>query len=119
MLLQKIDGVPPPVAQASGGAAVSTAPLPIGPEPGSKVAAPARAEPTAEEVRAAAASANRSMQGLSKALEFEVDAETNRVVVRLVDTEDHRVLRQVPSQEMLDIARALERMQTQLVRSKA
>ena len=50
------------------------------------------------------------MQGLSKALEFEVDAETNRVVVRLVDTEDHRVLRQVPSQEMLDIARALERM---------
>jgi flagellar protein FlaG len=63
--------------------------------------------------------ANRTMAALSAALMFEVDAETHTTVVKVVDTSDNRVLRQIPSQEMLDIAQALDRLQGMLVRDQA
>lgn len=122
MLLQKIDGVPPSVAQASGGVVASTAQRPTEPKPTGATVPVASAEPappSPDAVRAAVANANRSIQSLTHALEFEVDPDTKKIVVRLVDTQDKHVLRQVPSQEMLEIARALDRMQSLLVRGKA
>lgn len=85
---------------------------------------PSPAAPTAPaqdpgDVERAVARANVQMAAVSPSLQFEVDRETRRVVIRLVDREDRQVLRQVPAQEMLDIARALDRMQAHLVRGKA
>ena len=81
--------------------------------------APAAPEPSHAEVEAAVSRANEHMGSIAPSLQFEVDPDTQRVVIRLVDRQDQRVLRQVPSPEMLEIARALERMQALLVRTRA
>jgi flagellar protein FlaG len=81
--------------------------------------APAAPEPTRVEIEQAVSSANEQMHTIAPSLQFEVDADTRQVVIRLVDRQDQRVLRQVPSPEMLEIARALERMQALLLRTRA
>jgi|SRR5688572_8663685 len=87
------------------------------PRPAAAVSAPP--VPTREQLEQAVAQANRQMNAIAPSLQFEIDPETRTVVIRLVDREDQRVLRQVPSVEMLAIARALERMQALLVRTRA
>jgi flagellar protein FlaG len=116
MLIPQVNG-PPSSVHARDGVAVPGGPRGLGPP----VSDPAAAvvEVSAEGARAAVANANRTIQAFTQALEFEVDADTKKIVIRLVDTQDHRVLRQVPAPEMLEIARALERMQTLLVRGNA
>lgn len=51
-------------------------------------------------------------------LRYSVDAETKKIVVRLVDQNSQEVIRQIPPQEVLAIAHGLDRMQGLLVRRK-
>ncbi len=111
--LRSLDTTAPPMATAVGGAPV--------PETGRPAAAEAAPEPppTREALEASVSRANQALADLTPALEFQVDPELNRVVIRLVDRQDHRVLRQVPSEEMLAIARALDRVRGLLVNQRA
>ena len=59
------------------------------------------------------------MSAVAPSLQFEIDPDTRAVVIRLVDRPDQRVLRQVPSTEMLAISRALARMHALLLRTHA
>ena len=52
-------------------------------------------------------------------LEFEVDPDTDTIVIRLVDNSDHTVLRQVPTEEMLNIAKSIDHMRGLLIRQQA
>ena len=52
-------------------------------------------------------------------LEFSLDEETGKTIVKVVDSTTKELIRQIPSEEMLDIARALDRLQGLLVRQKA
>ena len=52
--------------------------------------------------------ANKTMQGRFNNLKFSVDAGTNINVVRIEDSETGELIRQVPSDAMLAIARALD-----------
>jgi flagellar protein FlaG len=123
MLIQKLQGFAPGaapapvarVAQARPGAEAG----PVGTRPLVETKAPVAAEPTPEATKAAVRQANRAIAALSATLSFEVDAETQTTVVKVIDTSDNSVLRQIPSQEMLEIARALDRLQGMLVRDKA
>lgn len=63
-----------------------------------------RANAAAEQAREAA---NRALAQKSRELAFEFDNELGRVIARLIDTETREVIRQVPSEELLAIARAL------------
>ena len=113
MLIGSIDGLAPAPARESVAAA------PAAPQaPASSVAAPTAAL-AAQAVKKAVSDANEALRSFSQAVEFEYDSDADVTVIRLVDTQDNKVLRQIPSPEMLDIARALERMQTMLVRGKA
>ena len=51
--------------------------------------------------------ANRALAQKGAQLTFELDDQTKRVVVRLVDATTREVLRQIPTKEALAIARAL------------
>ncbi len=62
---------------------------------------------SSEEARRATAEANRQLAQKGRELTFEFDEEAGRVIVRLVDTQTREVLRQIPSEEVLAIARAL------------
>lgn len=70
--------------------------------------AQARAAVTTEELRRATEQANERLRQTGSELTFEFNDEVGRVVVRLVDTRTREVLRQFPSEEMLQIARALK-----------
>src|SRR5690606_2772847 len=104
MKISQPDGLPstaPPVeGPASPVAATQPVASPEQPPP----------EPTHAQLTQAVANANRQMSAVAPSLEFEIDPDTQNMVIRLVDRQDQRVLRQVPSPEMLAIARALDRM---------
>jgi flagellar protein FlaG len=116
MLIGFVDSLPPSGASARGGVTVSagasTAPLPAAP------AAPL--QPLPFQVGDAVAEANAALKQMNQsAVEFEYEPDMNMTVVKLVDSSSHEVLRQIPSVEMLEIARAIERMQLMLVRGRA
>lgn len=115
MLIGSIEGLSPMPAPARDGSVVETPNPPTLPQ---AVLAPGET-PAPEAVKHAVAKANDALHALFQAVEFEYDAEAHITVIRLVDTQDKQVLRQIPTPEMLEISRALERMQTMLVRGKA
>jgi flagellar protein FlaG len=59
-------------------------------------------------LKAAREQANKALAGNSRELTFELDDGSGRVVVKLIDTRTKEVLRQMPSEEMLAISRALK-----------
>jgi flagellar protein FlaG len=52
-------------------------------------------------------------------LEFSVDTDTNRIVVKVVDNETRELVRQIPMEEMLVLAKAMNQLQGLLLRTKA
>jgi len=72
-----------------------------------------------ERIDEAVASINRSMNTLARGLEFSVDTDSRRTVVKVVDQQTKELIRQIPSEEALEIARALERAQGLLIKQTA
>ena len=66
--------------------------------------------PAEAEVHQAVERINQSLPASNQGIEFAVDADTDRVIVKVVDRETREVLRQMPSEEALEIAKALENM---------
>ncbi|MDR1708693.1 MAG: flagellar protein FlaG [Candidatus Accumulibacter sp.] len=52
-------------------------------------------------------------------IEFSIDEDSGRTVVKLIDRQTQDIIRQIPSQEMLDLAKALDKLQGLLIRQKA
>ena len=67
----------------------------------------------------AAAEINKFLKSSSASVEFTVEGKTDRVIVRVVDSATHQVIRQIPSEETLAISRSLDRMAGLLVEQKA
>jgi flagellar protein FlaG len=76
-------------------------------EPQKLIAAPAADEQSVTEVVAAAQHIEAYLERSGRALEFRVDAETNRTVVTVRDTASGEVIRQIPGDEVLHLARQL------------
>ncbi|WP_062786502.1 MULTISPECIES: flagellar protein FlaG [Aquitalea] len=55
----------------------------------------------------------------SSQLEFSVDKETNIQVVKVVDQETHQVIRQIPSEDAIRIAKAIDDFKGLLLKDKA
>ena len=81
-----------------------------------QVAAP---DPTAPQLEHAIAEANRSMRAIPTSLEFEQDQDSGKVVVRVIDSETRKVIRQMPTEDMLAMSKALDRLQGLMVHLKA
>lgn len=62
---------------------------------------------------------NRAIKLMANNLQFTIDEDTGINVVKVVDTETKEVIRQFPSEEILAIARAFDKLQGMLVRDKA
>ena len=56
---------------------------------------------------------------MAQNLQFSMDESSGRTVVRVVDTSTKEVIRQIPSEEVLQMAQELDRMQGLLLRGKA
>jgi len=68
-------------------------------------------KPALSLVKQAADHGNQLMQTVNRNLQFKVDDATKEVVVKIVDSESGKVVRQIPSEEMLAFIKHLEEMQ--------
>lgn len=66
------------------------------------------AVPSLDQVNQAVSQLNKSAQAQSQGLEFSVDNDTKRTVVKVIDQSTKEVLRQIPTPEALELAKALE-----------
>lgn len=63
--------------------------------------------------------ANEAMRVSNSNLKFMLDPENGQAVVQIIDQETQTVLKQIPSVEMLKLAKALEKMQGVLMSKEA
>jgi len=104
----------------------AAAPQPGGaPQPAAKVAiavpesAPQQ-QPQPEQVQKAVQSLKQLIETKApNSLSFSIDETTGKAVVRITDVETGEMIRQIPSEEMLEIARALDKMQGMLLKQQA
>jgi len=98
----------------SNASAAATPARSAAPDPGASAA-------TLAQVKAAVASANQQLDQSNRELTFVFDDKVGRMLVKIVDKRTNTVVRQVPSEDMLAMARALSSTQTQgaLLKSKA
>ena len=71
---------------------------------------------------AAAARINEALRGTTSRLEFEIDPDLNtmnKVVIKILNGESGEVIRQIPAQELLDLAKHLDDSKGLLVREHA
>lgn len=71
--------------------------------------------PDRGEVKQAVSRLNEFVQNLRRDLQFRVDEDVDRVVVTVVDSESGEVIRQIPSEEVLAVAKSLEQAQQGLL----
>ncbi|MBI3529278.1 MAG: flagellar protein FlaG [Betaproteobacteria bacterium] len=76
-------------------------------------------EPSESQIKHAIDAANAALKQVTTDLEFARDAATGKIVVRIIDASTQQVIRQFPSEEMLAIARALDRFEGLLIKQKA
>ena len=62
---------------------------------------------------------NQYLKDSKSSLQFEVDGASKKVVVRIVDSDTKELIRQIPSEEMLEISRSLDKMTGLLLAQKA
>ena len=109
---------------AAPGAASARAALRAAVEPAAPAApvahseAPAPPEPGMA-MQAAVANINRYLHDNNKNVQFQIDGSTGKTVIQVVDTNTHEVIRQMPSEETLAIARAISRYSGMLLAERA
>jgi len=72
-----------------------------------------------EQLRDAADKTNEIVKELAQRLQFSVDKDTGKTVVKVIDQDTDEVIRQIPPKEMLEIAKALDTLQGLIIRKKA
>lgn len=85
----------------------------------SKAVQAATPTPSPEQVKQAVDHVNELMQTLNNGLRFTMDQDTGIRVVQVVDTKTNDVIRQMPSKEVVAIAKALDTLQGLIIRQKA
>jgi len=76
-------------------------------------------QPTREVIAKAAQQIQDFVKDMGRNLNFSVDETTGYQVVRVLDPETNEVIRQLPSKELLQIAKSMEMWQSALVSQKA
>ena len=75
--------------------------------------------PDPDAVKQAVQNLNKMVKGQFANLEFSLDSDSNRAVVKLVDNETNEVIRQFPSEEALALSKAIDQVQGLLLRDQA
>lgn len=76
-------------------------------------------QPDREELQDAARRISDFVSPLNDSIQFSVDDKSGRMVIKVIDSQTDEVLRQIPSEEALSIASALDKLQGLLIKSQA
>lgn len=84
-------------------------------------AAQARAQeaPDRRELEESVNTVNEAVKVFNSSVRFSIDEETKQRVIKVVDVEKDEVIRQIPSEEVLAIAKAFDKLQGLLIKDKA
>ena len=86
---------------------------------GEKSAGAGGREPSGEERKAAVEMLNQIVKSNNESLQFSIDDDTDIRLVKLIDISTKETIRQFPSEEIVDIARAMKKLQGMMVVDKA
>ncbi|OGT01930.1 MAG: hypothetical protein A2143_00895 [Gallionellales bacterium RBG_16_57_15] len=75
----------------------------------------AEQQPSAAQLQNVVENINKALKQSNKNLEFSVDTDTKKLMVKMVDMETGDVIRQFPSEEALAISRSIDRFQQGLL----
>lgn len=82
------------------------------------VQAPAAA-PSNEDVLKALDEVREAVKPVAQSLHFSLDKDTGQTVVKVMDTETNEMIRQIPSEDILKIAKAIDKLQGLLIKQQA
>lgn len=125
MSIQSITGSSPPVPSAPSAApeaAVRPSPRQVSPPPLEKTQSPEEKQNvqfSREELLNAAKEANEFISHVNDNLQFSVDDETGKTIIKVVDATTQEVIKQIPSEEMIAIAKAMDKLKGLLIQQKA
>ena len=123
MNVNPLNNASPPVTQPAAGRAAPSSganPVSAGKTAPAQSGAATSAPATADDVRQAAKQVNQALKGTASSdLQFSVEGENKQVVVRVVDSQTKEVIRQIPSEEMVAISKAMDNLSGLLVQQKA
>lgn len=106
-------------ATANAGSSVASAADVKSAQPLPGVKEPHSAAPTKEQVDQAVQEVQKAVAPVAQELLFSVDKETGKTVVKVMDTQTQKVIRQIPSEEMLVMAQQMDKLHGLLVKQKA
>jgi flagellar protein FlaG len=72
-----------------------------------------------EQLRGLVTQVEAGVQNKTSELKFSIDTQSGKPFVRITDIKTGELIRQIPSQEMVEIARSIDRMQGLLMRQSA
>lgn len=72
-----------------------------------------------ERTKAAAEKINEFIESFTRDIQFTIDKDSERVVLKVVDRKSGDVIRQIPSEEALKIAKALDELKGLIIQGKA
>lgn len=95
-------------------------PTPVASSAVSQPAPPVRqAAPDPQQIRQALESIKAAVPAAASALQFSLDDQTGKTIVRVTDSETGELIRQIPSEELLEIAHAVDKFQSLLLKQRA
>ena len=77
------------------------------------------APPSQKDLEKAVKAVNEFIGTFNNSLNFSIDSDTGQTVVKVIDSATQAVIKQIPSEEMLVIAKALDNIKGLLVQQKA
>jgi len=77
------------------------------------------AQPSRNEVEESVATLNQFIKSLNNPMLFSIDDDTGKTVVKIVDSTTQEVIKQIPSEEILSIAKALDKLKGLFIEQKA
>ena len=75
--------------------------------------------PAREDVEQAAVRIKEVLRGTTSRLEIEIDHDLHKAVIKVFSVESGEIIRQIPSQELLDLAKHLDELKGLLVHERA
>jgi len=118
-LLQSAGTLPARSERAAAAASVPSEPVGAKPPPTMIVTADEVAQPSREAVVQAARHIESFVKSVGRSLDFSIDPGTGDNVLRVMNPDTGELIRQLPAEETLRIARAVDYMQSMLVNQRA
>ena len=75
--------------------------------------------PTIEKLEQAAARVKEVLRGTTSRLEIEIDSDSHKAVIKILNGESGEIIRQIPAQELLDLAKHLDDPKGLLIQERA